>query len=173
MKKLLIVVDYQNDFVDGVLGFPDAHLIEEHIIDMINLYHNNHDDVIYTLDTHYDNYLETEEGINLPIKHCIKGTYGHELRPRIKELLVNDKGFEKKSFGSKELLNYLLNKDYDEIVLLGLVSNMCVLANAVICKSACENAHVVIDALGSSSFDKELESKAYDVLKAIHIEIRR
>ena len=173
MKKLLIVVDYQNDFVDGILGFDGADLIENHIIEMINKFHENNDDVVYTLDTHFDNYLSTEEGKNLPLKHCIKGTFGHELRPKLKELLKNDLGFEKTTFGSKELLNHLLDKEYSEIVLLGLVSNMCVLSNAIIAKSACPNAHIVVDSLGSASFDKDMENKAYDVLNAIHIEVRR
>ena len=71
MKKLLVVVDYQNDFVDGALGFPKAKLIEEGICDRIIEYENNGDDVIFTLDTHYEDYMETEEGKNLPVKHCI------------------------------------------------------------------------------------------------------
>ena len=173
MKKLLVVVDYQNDFVDGASGFDTAISIEEHIIEQIKLFKSNNDDVVYTLDTHDENYLSSEEGKNLPIPHCIKGQKGHELTPRLKELLKDDIGFLKNTFGSVDLMNYLLNKNYQEVVLLGLVSNMCVLANAIIAKTSLPNAHIVVDALGSDSFNRELQEKAYEVLNTIHIEIRR
>ena len=171
--RLLVIVDYQNDFVDGALGFNDAKSIEPYILASINEFKKNKEDIVYTLDTHYEDYLNTEEGKNLPIKHCIKGSIGQELVPSLKEVLKEYKGFEKLTFGSLELANYLKDKNYDEIILMGLVSNMCVLANAIMCKSALPNAHIVIDAKGSNSFDKVLEEKAYDVLSAIHIEIRR
>ncbi|HOH95227.1 MAG TPA: isochorismatase family protein, partial [Bacilli bacterium] len=73
-KRLLIVVDYQNDFVNGALGFSDAHEIEQKIIDTIEDHLKTKDDIVFTKDSHFDNYLETEEGRNLPFKHCIKGT---------------------------------------------------------------------------------------------------
>ena len=71
MKKLLIVIDYQNDFVSGSLGFDQAVNLEEHLVSLINTYHENNDDVIFTLDTHQENYLDTQEGQKLPIVHCV------------------------------------------------------------------------------------------------------
>lgn len=171
--RLLIIVDYQNDFVDGALGFKDANIIEPYLLKMIKEFKDNKEDIVYTLDTHYEDYLSTEEGKNLPIKHCIKGSKGHELVSSLKEELKGYPSFEKVTFGSLELANYLKDKNYDEVILMGLVSNMCVLANAIMAKSALPNAHIVIDSKGSNSFDKEMEKKAYDVLNAIHIEIRR
>ena len=79
MKKLLIVVDFQNDFIDGALGFPKAKELVSVIKNKINEYLNNNDDIIYTLDTHYDNYLDTHEGKNLPVAHCILDTFGHKV----------------------------------------------------------------------------------------------
>ena len=79
MSKVLVVVDYQKDFVDGALGFKKAEALEEGIYNKVKEYLDNGDKVVFTYDTHYDNYLETREGINLPVKHCIKGTEGHKL----------------------------------------------------------------------------------------------
>ena len=73
MKKLLIVIDYQKDFVDGSLGFKEAQDLDDYITSLINQYHKNKDDVIFTFDTHQENYLESQEGRNLPVPHCIKG----------------------------------------------------------------------------------------------------
>ncbi len=171
--KLLVIVDYQNDFVDGALGFQDANAIEEYLLQSIDAFEKEGNEIVYTLDTHDEDYLLTEEGKNLPVKHCIKGSKGYELVNTLKEKLDKKKCFEKKTFGSLELANYIATKKYEEIVLMGLVSNMCVLANAILCKSANPNAHIVLDARGSRSFDKNLEEKAYEVCEAIHIEIRR
>ena len=91
MKKLLVVIDYQNDFVNGSLGFEKAVALEEYLVDLINRYHHNNDDVIFTYDTHQENYLETQEGKNLPITHCIENSKGWQLYGKINELAVNDK----------------------------------------------------------------------------------
>ena len=95
MKKLLIVVDYQVDFVTGTLGFGNAIKIEDGIYNRINYYLENGYDVVFTLDTHEDSYLSTEEGTYLPVKHCIKNTNGHELYGKVKELVGSNKVFEK------------------------------------------------------------------------------
>jgi nicotinamidase-related amidase len=172
MKKCLIVVDYQNDFVDGALGFAGADSIEDTIIDKITTYHHNNNDVIFTKDTHDDAYLDKEEGKNLPVKHCIKGTPGHDLRPRVKDAKnPNDTVFEKSTFPSLELGNYLKDKAYDIIELCGLVSHICVLSNAVIAKAACPNAHIIVDKNATKSYDETLHHKALDVMAGIHIDI--
>ena len=170
-KKLLIVVDYQNDFVDGSLGFPDGLKINIEIKNKINKYLNDEQDIIYTLDTHDDKYLESFEGKNLPIVHCIKGTFGHQV---VKDCDYQDKAvkvFEKPTFPSLELANYLVDKEYSEVELCGLVSNICVLSNAVMVKAALPNAYIYIDAKATASFDKQLELKCFDVLKGLHIDV--
>ena len=107
MKKLLVVVDYQNDFVTGTLGFEGAKELEPYIASLIKEYKSNGDDVIFTLDTHYDNYNETIEGENLPISHCIKGTPGHKLYGSVYDMSLPHRVFEKETFGSSKLFEYL------------------------------------------------------------------
>lgn len=172
MKKCLIVVDFQNDFINGALGFEEALNIKDKIIEKIISYRTSGDDIIFTLDTHTNNYLSTEEGNNLPVKHCIKGTTGHDLHQDIFVLKsLKDKVFEKNTFPSLELGKYLENKDYQLIELCGLVSNICVISNAVIAKSALPNAHIVVDASATESFDKTLHKKTLDVLEGLHVEV--
>lgn len=173
MKKCLIVVDFQNDFIDGALGFEGAIDIKEEIIKKIKEYKDNGDDVMYTYDTHHENYLETEEGKNLPVIHCIEGTNGHKLQRDVdSEKSEDDKTFIKYSFPSLELGTYIKDKDYKVVELCGLVSNICVLSNAVIVKSALPNAHVVVDNNATKSFDPVLHEKAMDVLEGLHVEVK-
>lgn len=172
MKKCLIVVDFQNDFIDGALGFDGAGDIKDHIIKKIKDFKMNNHDVIYTLDTHKNNYLDTEEGKNLPVIHCVEGTKGHQIEKDVLALKEEkDKSFIKYSFPSLELGNYLKNKEYDYIELCGLVSNICVISNAVIAKSALPNAHIVVDNKATKSFDPQMHEKAMDVLQGLHVEV--
>ena len=171
MKKLLIVVDYQVDFVSGSLGFPKALTLEEGIIDKVIEFENNGDDVVFTFDTHYDNYYDTVEGANLPIAHCIKGSLGHELFGGVKEVSYNHKCFMKETFGSKELMAYLLENNYDEVYLCGVVTNICVISNAVIAKSALPNAKIFILKDLVASNDPVLEEKSFEIMKNLHMRV--
>lgn len=167
--KLLIIVDFQNDFVDGSLGFAEAKLLEDKIFEKALNYQNNGDDIIFTLDTHYDDYLQTQEGINLPIAHCIKNTIGWDLFGKLKDI----KGYklEKNTFGSVELFNFLKNSQYNEIELVGLVSNICVISNAIIAKTTLPEAKIIIDASCTSSSDKTLHEKVLDVMEGLQIKV--
>lgn len=172
MKKCLIVVDFQNDFIDGALGFDDAPKITNTIIEKIKAYRKDNDDVMFTQDTHSSEYLKTEEGQNLPVIHCQKGTHGHQIQKDVYALKQDkDLLFEKETFPSLELGTVLKDKDYQVVELCGLVSNICVISNAVIAKSALPNAHIVVDAKATASFDKELHEKALDVMQGLHIEV--
>lgn len=165
--KLLIVIDYQNDFVDGSLGFEAAKELDKRIVEKIKQY----DDVIFTMDTHYDNYLETLEGKNLPIKHCIKGTNGWKIYGQTASFLDKAiKVFEKSTFPSLDLANYLRDKNYDEVELCGLVSNICVLSNAIMVKSALPNAKIIVNKNLTSSANAELNAKTFDILRGIQVE---
>ena len=173
MNKCLIVVDFQNDFIDGALGFDGAIDIKDEIIKKIDEYKLNGFDVMYTFDTHKEDYLETEEGHNLPIIHCVEGSAGHQIQKDVFDKIEDhDKTFVKYAFPSLELGNYLKDKDYDLVELCGLVSNICVLSNAVIVKSALPNAHVIIDNNATKSFDPILHEKAMDVLEGLHVEVK-
>ncbi|MDT8336378.1 MAG: isochorismatase family cysteine hydrolase [Candidatus Izemoplasmatales bacterium] len=172
MKRCLIVVDYQNDFIDGALGFDSAIKIKENITEKIREYRLRNDEIIFTMDTHTNNYLETEEGNNLPIIHCVKGTNGHDIQEDVSLLKSpKDKVFEKPTFPSLALGKYLEKKEYSSIELCGLVSNICVISNAIIAKSALPNAHILVDALATDSYDKNLHNKTLDVLEGLQIEV--
>lgn len=170
--KLLIVVDFQNDFVNGSLGFEKAVSLDKIIAEKIDKYHNEGNDVIFTFDTHYENYLDTQEGKKLPVSHCIKGTNGHKLfGETAKKLTSKDKIIEKEVFGSTELGLYLKDNFYEEIELVGLVSNICVISNAVIARTFSKESRIIVDASATSCFDEELNKKALDVMEGLQIDV--
>jgi nicotinamidase-related amidase len=173
MKRLLVVVDFQNDFVDGALGFPSAGSLEKSICEKIEEYRRNGDDVVYTLDTHDSNYLRSQEGRKLPVEHCVTGTRGHELYGRTAKLLAGAKTFRKSAFGSDLLYEYLKRSEYGSVELVGLVSNICILSNAVLAKTALPEAEIIVDPKCTASFDEELNQKTLDVLEGIQVAVRR
>lgn len=173
MKKLLVVVDFQNDFVDGVLGFDGAINLESIIENKIVEFKNNSYDIVFTLDTHENDYLQSEEGRKLPISHAIKGTKGHEIYGKIKKYAKNYPCLEKYTFGSDKLIEFIKSSPfYDEIELCGLISSICVISNAIIAKAASPNSHIVIDAKATDSYDKNMQEKCFDILEHLHVEIR-
>ena len=172
MKKLLVVVDYQNDFVDGALGYPGAEDLDERIADKIAEYRGMGADVVFTFDTHGEDYLETQEGRRLPVTHCIKGSGGWELFGKTAAFLTPETPvFLKEAFGSLELGEFIRGGGYEEIELVGLVSNMCVLSNAVIAKAAEPEARIIIDALCTGTFDPELNEKALDIMESLQMDV--
>ena len=172
--KLLIVVDYQNDFVDGALGFAGAEKLDEKIAQKIKEYHKKNDEVIFTLDTHYKDYSESLEGKYLPVPHCIKGTDGHKLYGKTANSIgKNDKVFEKLTFPSLELAVYLKDKAYECVEIVGLVSNICVLSNAIMVKSALPDTEIIVDANYTDSFDRSLHNKCLDIMEGLHIKVIR
>ncbi|MFA6626993.1 MAG: cysteine hydrolase family protein [Bacilli bacterium] len=168
--KLLVIVDYQIDFVDGNLGFPKAQKLEEKIMKKVASYQERHDDIIFTLDTHQGDYLSTLEGQHLPIIHALSKTKGHELYGKLQNVL--GRRIEKDTFGSLELVHHVQTHIYDSIELVGLVTNICVIANAILMKTACPNTPIVVDAACTASFDDDLHEKALDVMTGLQIEIR-
>lgn len=171
MKKLLIVVDYQVDFVNGALGFPRGEALEAPICSLIKQFEDAGDDVVFTLDTHPQNYMETEEGKYLPVPHCIKGTHGHELYGEVKNLAKGHKIFEKPTFPSLELGEYLKTTQYDEVTVCGLDLSICVLSNAVIAKASLPNAHIKVNLEFSSGGDEAANKVAIEQLKRIQVEV--
>lgn len=171
MKRLLLVVDFQNDFVNGALGFEGAEKVEAPILKKLKEYKDNGEDIIFTRDTHQTNYLETEEGKNLPIEHCIEGTFGWEIYGEAKDYATII--FDKPTFGSLELGIYLQDKDYDVVEIAGLVSNICVISNAAIVKAALPEVQIVVDASMTDSYDKKLHKEALDVMEGFQVKIIR
>jgi nicotinamidase-related amidase len=178
MRKLLVVVDYQKDFVNGALGFKKAETLEEGIYNKVKSYLDNGDTVLFTYDTHKDNYLETREGKNLPVSHCILGTKGHELFGRLVEFkdVENTMHYNKEVFAlSPESLIKIreeLGDNIEEVELLGVVTNMCVISNAVSMQTIFPNAKISVDGSLCASFDDELHEKALEILEGIQINIK-
>lgn len=173
MKRCLIIVDYQNDFVSGSLGFEKARELDGRICDKIRKYRASGDTIIFTLDTHGKEYLKTREGRYLPVEHCIKGTDGHSLYGETaKAACESDMFFEKSTYGSDALYEYLKMSDYEEIELCGVVSNICVISNAVLAKTALPEADITVDALCTASNDDKLNRSALDVLESINVQIK-
>lgn len=170
MKKCLIVVDYQVDFVTGALGIKKAVELEEIISRKIIDYRKNGDEIIFTLDTHKADYTESYEGRHLPVMHCIEKTEGHKLYGSIADLYEDgDRLFEKPTFGSAELFDYLRQKEYESIELCGVVTNICVISNAVIAKTACPEIDIIVDSRAVASNDDGLNDKALEVMKSFQI----
>lgn len=132
-KAVLVVVDMQNDFVTGVLGTKEA----AGIVDGIKKACEDFDgDIIFTMDTHYENYMETQEGKNLPVIHCVRETEGWEIVPELKAIADTRATavIEKPTFGSKLLGELISDKGYEEVILCGVCTGICVLSNAIMIK---------------------------------------
>ena len=167
MKRLLIVVDYQKDFVDGALGFEGAELLDEPIAQKIDEYREAADVIYFTYDTHHKNYLDTQEGQKLPIPHCIEGTEGHDLYGEVaKRIHESDTVFFKQAIADGRG-----GLPFESIELVGLVSSMCVLSNAVIARSACPDTPIIVDAACTAAPDPEMNEKALDVLENLQIQV--
>lgn len=172
MKKCLIVIDYQNDFVSGSLGFAKAVELDNRIAQKIKKYHDAGEDVLFTFDTHNTDYLQTREGHYLPVEHCIKGTDGHELYGKTGEnCIVNDRCFEKTTFGSDTLYEYLKHTPYAQIELIGVITNICVISNAVLARTAQPETDILVDASCVASNDEVLNEAALKVMKSLQIDI--
>lgn len=173
MKKCLLVIDYQHDFVDGSLGFPKAKDLSQGIEALIQSYHEKNHDVIFTYDTHDSSYFNTQEGKKLPIIHCQKGSHGHQLYEPIHRLKnLRDQSYEKCTFGSLDLANDLKKKAYDVIEIVGLVTNMCVISNAILAKAACPEAEIIIHESLCASFDDQLHEQAIHVMRSLQMTIQ-
>ena len=136
MRKILLVIDMQNDFIDGALGTPEAAAIVDSVAAEIGKYPA--EDVFATRDTHAGNYLDTQEGRYLPVVHCVKGTPGWELNPKVAAALGSAAIIDKPSFGSRELaqrIALLAQEDELDITLVGLCTDICVVSNALLLKA--------------------------------------
>lgn len=169
MKRLLVVVDMQKDFIDGSLGTKEAQEIVPNVAEKIKEYQNAGDQVVFTFDTHYENYLETQEGKRLPVKHCIKGTEGWELDKALQDF--KGKYFEKPSFGSRELAQWAEKGDFSSIELVGLCTDICVISNALLLKAYLPETPVSIDASCCAGVSPESHNNALEAMKMCQIDV--
>ena len=168
--KILIVVDMQRDFIDGSLGTNEAVLIVPHVIDKIKQYEKEGGTVIYTKDTHFEDYLNTREGRHLPVPHCIKGTPGHDIPSEI--LRGHELVFEKLTFGSVELVDYLSEIEFDEIELVGLCTDICVVSNALMIKAHFPERDVVVDSSCCAGVTPHTHNAALTTMKMCQIKVK-
>lgn len=170
MKKLLVVVDMQNDFIDGSLGSSQAQLILNNVKEKIELYNCNGDDILFTRDTHYDNYLETQEGKKLPVRHCIFNTAGWNISDKLN--VGNAVIFDKKTFGSYELAAYIKEKaNVGEVEIAGLCTDICVVSNALILKSFLPEIEITVDGRCCAGVTEESHKAALLTMKMCQVNI--
>lgn len=170
MKKALIVIDMQNDFIDGALGTKEAQSILPYVEERVKEAAKEHDTLlVFTQDTHKENYLDTAEGKKLPVPHCIKPQKGWEIAPSLAPHAKDAVVIEKPTFGSTELPKAV--SDCDEFVLLGLCTDICVISNAMLLKAFYPERPVKIDAKGCAGVTPESHSNALEAMKMCQIEI--
>jgi len=173
MNNLLIVVDMQNDFIDGSLGTKEAQSIIKNVVNKIQKFDGK---IIATADTHSDNYLDTAEGEKLPVKHCIKGTTGWMINSDV-EAELNNKGFylvEKNTFGSIDLPQIISESSNDgisSIEIIGLCTDICVVSNALILKAYYPELPVSVDASCCAGVTPETHNAALSTMRMCQIDI--
>ena len=172
MRKILIVVDMQNDFIDGALGTAEAVAIVPHVVEKMRSY--DPWNIYLTRDTHYENYPETQEGQNLPVAHCIKDTDGWQLRAEIAEAAAGATIIDKPTFGSVELASKLMierAQEALEIEMVGLCTDICVVSNALLCKAAMPEASITVDAACCAGVTPEKHRAALETMRSCQIRI--
>ncbi|MBR3948106.1 MAG: cysteine hydrolase [Clostridia bacterium] len=169
--KVLCVIDMQNDFIDGALGTKEAEAILENVKAKIDLYRNNGDTVIFTRDTHTEEYMNTQEGKNLPVPHCIKNTKGWEVSSEL--ITEGSVIIDKPTFGSYELTEHIATlSDVEAIELIGLCTDICVISNAMLLKAKFTETPISVDSSCCAGVTPESHLNALSAMKICQIEIK-
>ena len=172
MQKILVVVDMQNDFIDGALGTSEAKAIVPLVKERVQSFEGK---VFFTRDTHENNYLSTQEGAKLPVPHCIRGTNGWEICPQLASF-VNGNVVDKPTFGSLDLQKILIEENQrepiGEIELVGLCTDICVISNAMLLKSALTEAEIVVDSRLCAGVTPESHDNALQAMKMCQITVK-
>jgi len=172
MRRILIVIDMQKDFVDGSLGTAEAQSIVPSVREKILSYPS--EDVFYTLDTHEENYLCTQEGHFLPVTHCIRGTEGWELTSSLKDALKDAQCYEKPTFGSLRLardLTEISHKEDISLELIGLCTDICVVSNALMLKAAMPEVPIYVDSICCAGVTPEKHLAALETMRSCQIQV--
>jgi len=172
MKRLLIVVDMQNDFIDGALGTKEAEAIVEKVVKKIEEWDG---DIVFTLDTHFSDYLSTQEGRNLPVMHCIENTDGWQINGKVKAAAEKkDKTvgmFKKVTFGSAALAEFIKDGNYECAEFIGLCTDICVISNVMVTKAAAPEMPITVDASCCAGVTPQSHKNALEAMKMCQISI--
>ena len=179
MEQILVVVDMQNDFIDGVLGTKEAQDIVDNVCAKIRAFQG---EVLVTMDTHESDYLNTQEGVHLPVEHCIKNTDGWQLQEEVQSVLSEKKSegskvvlFEKPTFGSADLANYLARQNTDkpigQITLIGVCTDICVVSNAILLKAVLPEVELIVDAACCAGVTPEKHQAALETMRSCQIRV--
>lgn len=172
MRKVLIVVDMQNDFVSGALGTAEAQAIVPSVLQKAGTFSG---EILFTRDTHDTDYLKTQEGRNLPVQHCIKDSEGWQIIPELRERTEKSRVFDKPTFGSVELMEYLRAENakvkIDEMILVGLCTDICVISNAMLLKAGLPEIKITVDASCCAGVTPERHANALDAMRACQIDV--
>ena len=174
MKKLLVVVDMQNDFITGALENKEGQMIVDKLADYIRDFDG---DIIATRDTHTEEYMATQEGKKLPVPHCIRGTEGWNIVPAVQAALdkkaetASVRYIDKPTFGSCKLGETVAGEAYTDVELCGVCTDICVISNALLTKAFLPNAHVKVDASCCAGVTPDSHNTALDAMKACHVEV--
>ena len=172
MRKVLVVIDVQNDFIDGALGSEQSQKVIPNIVNKIKEY--DPWNVYLTRDTHYENYLDTQEGRNLPVVHCVEGTDGWQLRAEVAEAAGSAMVVDKPTFGSNKLAGILMSERAQEaleIELVGVCTDICVVSNALLFKAAMPEAPITVDASCCAGITNERHKAALETMKACQVNV--
>lgn len=169
--KILVVVDMQRDFIDGALGTPQAQAIVPRVCEKIRGFDGR---VLFTRDTHGEDYLQTQEGRRLPVPHCIQGTEGWQIHPDV-EALRREAPIDKPTFGSVELAQALAachrEHGVEEITLIGVCTDICVISNALLIKAFLPEVPVAVDASCCAGVTPESHLRALESMKTCQIRV--
>ena len=179
MEQILVVVDMQNDFIDGVLGTKEAQDIVGNVCAKIGAFQG---EILVTLDTHETDYLKTQEGMHLPVEHCIRNTDGWRLQKEVRSVLAEKESegskvtvFEKPTFGSIALANDLARRNVDkpigQITLIGVCTDICVVSNAVLLKAALPEVELIVDAACCAGVTPQKHQAALETMRSCQIRV--
>ena len=173
--RFLIVVDMQNDFIDGSLGTAEAQAIVDRAAEHIRRAMDEGVTVIATLDTHTPDYINTSEGRHLPVVHCVKGTPGWQLNPKIEAALMDAVRVEKPTFGSVRLpeliRNQIVPEDEVTIELIGLCTDICVVSNALLLKASFPDAAIAVNPACCAGVTPARHEAALETMRSCQIDL--
>lgn len=167
MKELLIVVDMQNDFVTGVLGSAEARAILPKLKQKIDGARTAGKTIVFTRDTHGADYLSTQEGRNLPVPHCIRGTEGWQIVEGL--CLKGDRVFDKPTFGSLSLAEFIRDGEFGRVEFVGVCTDICVISNAMLAKAFCPETEIAVDASCCAGVTPESHERAIKAMRSCQI----